>query len=126
MGDTNRRTILPEAFLLVDEITITMTKVISTLHVDMNATARGVFKYGPFAYVGRVLSAACATGSDRQKIHRKLSKYSAKAWAEVRAGRPNPLVEYISTDPAFEGIDVQGLVDCTKYLGIAPYVYRLL
>ncbi|MEK6575417.1 MAG: lyase family protein, partial [Chloroflexota bacterium] len=68
----NRRTILPEAFIAMDEILITAKRIVEGMRIDEGACARNFEKYGPFAATERVLMAAVKAGGDRQHLHERL------------------------------------------------------
>ena len=57
-------------------------------------------------------------------MHHILQKLANKAWREVRAGKPNPLIELAAAESAFlEIMDESGLRDALNiktYLGDAP------
>jgi len=94
----NRRTIIPESFLAADELASLVRKVITGLRVDKAAIARNLARFGPFACTEAVLMAAARQGADRQALHERLRDLSMKAWAELEAGRDNPLVRLLRED----------------------------
>lgn len=126
----NRRTILPEAFLICDELLATTRRILSGLQVNENAMQRNLQAYAPFAGVERVLMALVKAGADRQVMHEYLREHSMTAWGEVQAGRPNQLVELISHDPEITQYLPEDvlcrLMDVERYLGNAPQRARRL
>lgn len=123
----NRRSMLPEAFLICDEILATATKIITGLVVDERAIGRTMATYGPFANTERVLMAMGKAGADRQETHERLREHALAAWAELRsagAGTTNTLAGRIASDPFF--VDVLGLEKLkalfagSAYTGTAP------
>lgn len=126
----NRRTMLPEAFLAVDEILLTATGILKNLRVDEAAMARNLSIYGPFAATERVLMAAAKAGASRQDMHEILREQAMTAWAAVRAGEPNPLVENLSADArllAFLTPDqIRELMEYGHHVGDAPQRARAL
>jgi adenylosuccinate lyase len=54
--------------------------------------------YGIFAATERVLMAAVKAGGDRQVLHEVMREQSLAAWAELQAGRANPLAERLTDD----------------------------
>ncbi len=120
----NRRTILPEAFLICDELLQTTKRILSGLQVNEIAIQHNLEVYGPFAAVERVLMALGKAGADRQVMHEYLREHSMTAWAEVQAGKPNLLAELISHDPEINHYlpadELCLLFDVTGYLGDAP------
>ena len=120
----NRRMVLPQAFLIADEILGRMLRVVSGLHIDADAIRRNLAIYGVFAATERVLMAAARRGGDRQLLHEWIREHSLTAWEALRQGKPNPLPSLLSQDaricaliPATEILD---LLDATHYVGDAP------
>jgi len=120
----NRRTLLPEAFLICDELLLTTQHIISGLQVNQEAIQRNLQVYAPFAALERVLMALVKAGADRQVMHEYLRQHSLTAWAEVQAGKPNMLDEFISHDPEITRFvpadQLCRLMDVSGYLGDAP------
>lgn len=117
----NRRTILPEAFLICDELLKTAKKIIDGLVLDEVAIRLTFEKYAPFACTERVLMAMAKAGADRQETHERLRRHALFAWAETKAGRENPLVSCLDSDEFFgRFVDRDGLALLMKadaYLG---------
>ena len=126
----NRRIMLPEAFLAVDEILLTATGVLKNLRVDEAAMARNLSIYGPFAATERVLMAAAKAGASRQDMHEILREQAMTAWAAVRAGEPNPLVENLSADARLLAFltpaQIRELMEYSHHVGDAPHRARAL
>jgi adenylosuccinate lyase len=126
----NRRTVLPEAFLICDELLLTAKRILSGLQVNETAIQHNLEAYAPFAAVERVLMALGKAGADRQVMHEYLREHSMTAWAEVQAGKPNQLAELISHDPEITRYlppdELCKLVDVSGYLGDAPQRARQL
>ena len=120
----NRRATLPEAFIALEECLITATRVVRGLVVDTAAIAANLEKYGPFAATERVLMALVMAGADRQRCHERLREQSLKAWAALKAGRPNPLGELLAADPEFlryiQPARLRELMMPRAYVGSAP------
>ena len=94
----NRRTLIPESFLAVDEILMTLTAIIEGLIVNPARIKENLEKYGPFAAVERVMLAAVQNGADRQEMHEELRQLSMAAWQEIQQGKPNPLARLVQQD----------------------------
>ena len=120
----NRRSILPEAFLIVDELLLTARRIIKGLVINREAIQRNLDSYAPFAATERILMAAARAGADRQKTHERLRELAMAAWQEVQSGRPNPLIAdlesdaWITTYLSPEQIEALAAIDA--YTGIAP------
>ena len=89
----NRRSVLPEAFLIADEMLRRGLRLIEGLRVDREASERLLAAYGPFAATERLLMELVKRGGDRQALHEVIREHAMAAWAEVQAGRSNPLID---------------------------------
>jgi adenylosuccinate lyase len=120
----NRRSMIPEAFLAMEEILENMTRIVGNLDVDEEACRANVAKYGAFSASERVLMALVAAGADRQTMHEKIRELSRKAWDALRAGRPNPLEEILAADADMlrflQPARIRELMDAHAYVGTAP------
>jgi adenylosuccinate lyase len=120
----NRRTVLPEAFLAVDEILRAALKLVRGLNVHEQGIARNLATYGPFAATETVLMELARAGGDRQAWHERLREHAQAAWAAIREGRPNPLVDLLLGDAELTRLvppeKVRELLDVGAYVGDAP------
>jgi adenylosuccinate lyase len=120
----NRRLILPEAFLLTEELLRRMQRILDGLVIDDAAVSRNLETYGTFAATERVLMELVKAGADRQEMHELIRKHSLMAWDAIRQGEANPLAERLATDPAVLAIlpaeRVRALLDARHYVGDAP------
>ncbi len=120
----NRREIFPTAFLATDEILRRATRLIRDLQVDEAALARNLEKYGTFAATERVMMTAAKQGADRQEMHEIIREHSLVAWADIAAGRPNPLPNSLSTDKYITqylaAAEIVALLEAGYYVGDAP------
>jgi adenylosuccinate lyase len=119
----NRRSILPEAFLASDECLLTAIAIVRGLVIDQAAISANLDKFGPFAATERVLMALVRAGADRQRMHERLREHSHKAWAAIKAGRPNPLAGTLAADPELlvhlQPARLRELMDARAYVGTA-------
>ncbi len=119
----NRRTLIPETFLAIDEIVSTLTKIIAGLQVNQAAIQHNLEKFGPFAAVERVMMAAVKNGADRQEMHEVLRRLSMQAWQAIQSGQENPLVELVLQDANvaqwLAQADLHPLFAVEGYTGIA-------
>jgi adenylosuccinate lyase len=120
----NRRTLLPEAFLIADELLRVVRNIVEGLQVNHAALERNLAAYGPFAATERVLMALVKAGADRQAMHERLREHANHAWQVIQTGQSNPLAEDLARDvellrfvPADE---LRALMDASHYLGDAP------
>lgn len=120
----NRRFLLPEAFLITDELLGVSTKIVMGLQVDEAALARNLAIYGPFAATERVLMALAKAGADRQEMHERLREHTLGAWEAMQAGKKNPLVEQVCQDQVFlsylDEETMHTLMDASSHIGEAP------
>ena len=120
----NRRLILPEAFLIADEILVRSLRLIDGLVIDDQAVARNLAAYGAFAATERLLMELVRAGADRQAMHERIRSHSLDAWQAIQTGRPNPLLTLLTADPAVLAFlpagQVAVLLDASRYLGDAP------
>jgi adenylosuccinate lyase len=119
----NRRSILPESFLIVDEILESFTKIIQGLQVRTQAIDRTLANFGPFAAVERVLMALVKKGMDRQDAHALLRDHSLYAWDAIQRGEKNPLKSLVGSDPVISNkiskLELDELFRVESYTGIA-------
>ncbi|UCC53483.1 MAG: adenylosuccinate lyase [Anaerolineaceae bacterium] len=120
----NRRSLLPEACLITDELLRTAARIVEGLRVNEDGLKRNLARYAPFAAVERVLMALGKCGADRQVMHNHLRQLAMEAWGKVQAGQPNPLPDQIANDTVLLGYlsetSLQALMDVQRYLGDAP------
>ena len=120
----NRRTVLPESFLIADELLRRGLKLIRGLKVDVEAASRLLEVYGTFAATERVMMEAVKRGGDRQVLHEVIREHSLAAWATIRGGGANPLAARLCDDTRLTALlpadEVRGLLNAAEYLGDAP------
>jgi adenylosuccinate lyase len=120
----NRRLVLPEAFLLADEVLDRAALLVEGLRIWPGPTARNLREYGLFAATERVLMAAAKAGGDRQALHEIIREHSLEAWRELQAGQPNPLERLLAGDERITRLvpvaQIPALLDATGHVGDAP------
>ena len=126
----NRRVILPEAFLAVDEMLGVALRLVHGLQVDERAVAGNLARCAAFAATERLLMALARAGADRQTMHAAIRRHSMAAWERLAGGHPNPLPELLADDPEIKQYlpadATNALLDATGYLGHAPQRARAL
>lgn len=115
----NRRSMLPESFLIVDEILNSFMKVIDGLQVRKEAIHRNIEKFAPFAAIERVLMALVNTGADRQEAHEWLRGHSMTAWEALQQGKDNPLPDLLKADGRI--INLIAPVELSKLFRVEGY-----
>jgi adenylosuccinate lyase len=96
----NRRVVLPEAFLVIDDLLLRLARIVKGLRLGREASARNLATYGPFAATEPLLMALVIAGADRQAMHECIRDHCMAAWEAVQAGQPNPLIERLASDEA--------------------------
>jgi adenylosuccinate lyase len=126
----NRRSLIPEAFLLADELLLAARHLVAGLVVWPTAMARHLATYGIFAASERLLMEAVKAGGDRQHLHEVIRRHSLEAWNAVQEGRPNPLAALLAAEPEFNRLlpveRIRELLDASAYVGEAPLRARAL
>ena len=126
----NRRVVLAEAFLAVDEILRVALKIIAGLRVNESAIQRNMQTYGPFAATERLLMAVAKAGGDRQEIHEVIREHSLAAWAKLNMGEPNPLIDALCADVRVlhfvTQAEARNLLNADAYVGDAPQRARMV
>lgn len=119
----NRRTILPEAFLLTDEILQVSIRIVKGIVVNQAAIQRNLEMYAPFAMTERIMMLAGKRGADRQAMHENLRQHALNAWQAVQTGNENPLIENLRQDPTLSqwisSDEILQLSDLKSYTGFA-------
>jgi adenylosuccinate lyase len=126
----NRRVILPEAFLIVDEMLSTALNLLNGLTLNEMTIVSNMERYGVFSATERLLMALGRAGADRQVMHERIREHSLKAWAALQRGEVNPLIELLCDDDSITSVipsyQVRKLMDASKYVGDAPERARSL
>ncbi|MBN2046762.1 MAG: adenylosuccinate lyase, partial [Anaerolineaceae bacterium] len=119
----NRRTILPEAFLIADELLSTALKLVQGLVFHFEQMERNFAKFAPFACIETILMACCQMGANRQEMHAHLRRLSLKAWDAVIESGENPLLAMIEQDAVVGAYlspeRLRGLESVEQYYGLA-------
>jgi adenylosuccinate lyase len=119
----NRRIVLAESFLALDECLMICDQLARGLVVYPVMMKRNLERYAPFAATEAVLMKLVERGEDRQRMHEKLRELSFKAWEKVMAGEQNPLLDLLKKDQTISSKlsdrEIDELLDPTKHLGDA-------
>lgn len=116
----NRRLTLPQAFLATDALLLLYQNVVSGLVVYPRVIARHLADELPFMATENILMAAVAKGGDRQELHERIRLHSQASADRLKIhGGANDLLERLSSDPAFDGVDVEDLGRAELYVGRA-------
>jgi adenylosuccinate lyase len=122
----SRRLILPQAFLLCDELVSRAHAILRDLIVRDDAVAQKMETYGTFAATERLLMELVKAGADRQAMHEVIRQHSLAAWDVIQrdAAQGNPLPDLLASDPTLldylPAEQVRTLLDAKGYVGDAP------
>lgn len=117
----NKRLTIPEAFLATDGCLLITSSVARGLVVYPKTIQASVNAELPFMATEEILMAGVRGGGDRQGLHEVIRRHSQAAAKEVKEmGRPNDLLERLSKEKAFAGVDLQALLDPARFIGRAP------
>jgi len=124
----NRRSLLPEACLICDELLTTSHRLVKGMIFNQTAIKHNLERYAPFAATERVMMALVRQGADRQHIHEHLRGLSLAAWEIVQTGRENPLADAMESDAEISRLlnlnELRSLLQIDNYTGLA-YVRSL-
>ncbi len=120
----NRRELFPAAFLMLDEVLNTVTKVVEGMQIHETGVRRNLDAYGPFAATERVMMECAKRGGDRQELHEIIRTYSLQGWAAIQRGEPNPLIQLLQQDKTIaeylSSEEVAAAMEASGYVGMAP------
>ncbi|MGA8575903.1 MAG: adenylosuccinate lyase [Candidatus Cybelea sp.] len=126
----NRRIVLPEALLCVDEIITLARTVVEGMQVDERRINANLRTYAPFTGTQGVMLEAVRAGGDRQHLHERLRSASMEAWAAVGRGEDNPLSRLLTEERDLTALldpaEIRRLLDPSTHVGTAPQRARLL
>ena len=94
----NRRLIIPEAFLSLDEILECLSKIIDNLNINFECIEKNLKKFGVFSATEVLLMRLVKKGADRQEMHEVIRDNSLKAYDNLKKCDENNLVELLSSD----------------------------
>jgi len=116
----NRRLVLPEAFLALDGALETMLNVARGLVVHEAMVRRNLMAELPFLATENIMMEAVKLGRDRQDVHEAIRRHAQAAALRVKQeGAENDLIERLKKEPLLKGVDLEGLMDPMKYVGLA-------
>jgi adenylosuccinate lyase len=95
----NRRVVMAEGFLAVEEILILYQHVVEGMRVNKAMISRNLERFSPFSALEPLLMLLVKKGGNRQEMHERLRRLSFRAWEEVMKGKENPLPSLLREDP---------------------------
>ena len=93
-----RRVALPDAFYAFDGLIETMLTVLSEFGAFPEVINNEIERYLPFLATTKMLMAAVKAGVGREVAHEVIKEHSVKAALDIRAGKPNTMIDSIAQD----------------------------
>ncbi len=118
---SNRRLVLPDAFLTADAVLCLAGHLAAGLRVVEPTVKARVERELPFMATETLLMEAVLRGGDRQELHERLRRLSLAAQEVVAAGGANPLIESVLADAELrlEREEVLSWLDPLRFTGRA-------
>ncbi|KAL9610088.1 MAG: hypothetical protein Q9167_005197 [Letrouitia subvulpina] len=118
----NRRTCLPEMFLLADALLLLLNNICSGLVVNPAVIKRRLDEEIPFMATEGIINRMTEKGGSRQEAHENIRILSHQAAAGVKQGVKNDLLERIQRAAYFAPIrdELPQLLDPKTFVGRAP------
>ena len=118
---SNKRLVIPEAFLALDGCLQIVINVARGLVVYPKTIEAAVAAELPFMATEEILMAGVRGGGDRQALHESIRRHSLAAAEQVKMhGKPNDLMDRLKSDAAFAKINLADVMDAKKFVGRAP------
>ena len=93
-----RRVALPDAFYAFDGLIETMLTVLSEFGAFPEVINNEIERYLPFLVTTKILMAAVKVGVGREVAHEVIKEHAVKAALDIRAGKPNMMIDAIAQD----------------------------
>ncbi|MBI2039757.1 adenylosuccinate lyase [Candidatus Microgenomates bacterium] len=119
----NRRVVMPEMFLAVDEMLTSANNILKGLNINEVVITKNLEFFFSFSASEVIMAEAVKKGADRQKIHEILRGVSMKSWQEMHEGRENPMEGLILANAEIKKYlsaeDLKKMLDAKNYIGNA-------
>ncbi len=116
----NRRLTLPQAFLAADGVLRLALNISGGLVVHPAVIERNLLRELPFIATENLMMAAVAAGGNRQQVHECIRAHSHAVADRLKAGaEENDLIARLRRDPLFAAVDVDAVMEPTRYIGRA-------
>ncbi len=120
----NKRIIMSNGFLAVDEILLTAKKIMSGLIINEKRITFNLQHYSPFSATESILLSAVKKNANRQELHEVLRDISLIAWNEIQEGKENPMKRLLRNNPVLKRYldeeEIDKSFDMTHHIGDAP------
>ncbi len=118
---STRRLSLPEPFLAIDGALDLVVNVSSQIVVYEKVIAANLARELPFMATENLLMAAVRGGADRQDAHEVIRRHSQEAAQRVKMdAAENDLLDRLSGEAVFKGVDLNNAADPAGMIGRAP------
>lgn len=113
----NRRIIIPEVFLALDEILETANKLISGLVINLERVQANLMQYAPFAATEKIILESVKRGANRQEMHELIREVTVKNKGDKikELLYENKIIKKLFTQKEFDK-----LFDVMGHVGDAP------
>jgi len=101
---SNRRLVLPHAFLALDGVLKTVLNCAKGLVLHREEIRHRLEREGPFLATETILMEMVRHGENRQEIHERIRRHSRAAEDEIEQGGDNDLFERLRNDEVFEPV----------------------
>ena len=117
---SNRRLVLPEAFLALDGALDVMRNVCDGLVVRPAVVEARLRAELPFMATEDLMMAAVRQGADRQEAHELVRQHAVSAAESVKSGGENDLLDRLRQEPMFKTLSLDGIMEPSRYIGRCP------
>ncbi len=118
---SNKRLVVPEAFLAVDGMLQIALHIARGLVVYPRVIASRLKQEIPFMATEQILLEGVKAGGDRQELHERIRRHSVAAAREIKErGGANDLMDRLGADSAFGCVQLERAVRPEAFVGLAP------
>ncbi len=122
---SNKRLIMPQAFLTADALVILLHSILDGLVVYPAMISARIEAELPFIASEDILMEAVSKGGDRQALHERIRRHSQAAARQIKQhGKANDLIARLKADAAFARVRWSRALDARRYVGLAPQQTR--
>lgn len=119
----NRRVVIPEMFLGLDEILASATNIVEGLVINERKIAKNLETYWPFSASEVIIIEAVKKGANRQNMHEILREISMKAWESIQNGEINSMADLLISNTEIRkyltSSEVDKLLNASSHTGNA-------
>lgn len=119
---SNKRIVIPEAFLATDAVLNILINVSSGIVVNSKIIEKRVSEELVFMATENILMDSVKKGGDRQELHERIRKHSMEVSYNIKLGKENDLVYRIANDCLFNmtAEEIETTLNPKNYVGRAP------